>query len=600
MRVSLFWRSGLLFLALLLAVLITVDVYVTRVLRRQTQEAEFDRLAVIAQIANANLPSVNDPQSLAVWLSKMASSGARISVIAGDGRVLADSVNDAETSQNQSDRAEFQQAMAQGEGRALRANPETDRDLLYLALRHRGVAAAPSALPSQNGSAFVVRVSLPVGAGGTPVAFAQLRFWPISLLLLLVTGSGVLLFSRGVSTRIRRLEEFSHRVARGDFRPLEMKSGGDELDDLARAVDETAARLAEIDSSAHRRAQPFAAILGSMIEGVAVISPQERVVFSNRAFSQILSLNAIPVEGRPLVEVVRQSDLLAVTKKVLAGHEQVSSEIVVGTVRPRSFSVTAVPVRATGSSGAILVLHDISELRRLERVRQDFVANVSHEFRTPLTAIQGFAETLLGGALEDPANRQHFVEIIRNHAARLARLTEDLLKLSRIEAGKLDLEFRPVSVYQLVQSCVETARFKAERKDLNVGSPPRGTAKCPGRFERPPGGTAESTRQCPPVHSSGRPPGSICCARGRQGQHNGVRHRHWNPASRAGANFRTLLSSRCGTFPRGGRHRPGPFDRPAHHGRPRRSPIGGQRSGGGVALPFQYPGRLIRIFPSIH
>jgi two-component system phosphate regulon sensor histidine kinase PhoR len=466
-RVSLFWRSGLLFLALLLAVLLTVDIYVTRVLRRQALDAEFDRLAAIAQITDANLPSVDDPQLLATWLSKMSSSGARIAVIAGDGRVLADSVNDPETSQNQSDRAEFQQAMAQGEGRALRRSPDTNRDLLYLALRHRG-AAAPSALPTLNGSAFVVRVSLPVGAGEIPIAAAPLRFWLVALLLLLVTGSGVLLFSRGVSTRIRRLEDFSHRVARGDFRPLEMKSGGDELDDLARAVDETAARQAETIRVLTEERDRSTAILGSMIEGVAVISPQERVVFSNRAFSQILSLNTVPAEGRPLVEVVRQSDLLAVTKKVLAEHEQVSSEIVVGTVRPRSFSVTAVPVRATGSSGAILVLHDISELRRLERVRQDFVANVSHEFRTPLTAIQGFAETLLGGALDDPANREHFVEIIRNHAARLARLTEDLLKLSRIEAGKLDLEFRPVSVYQLVQSCVETARFKAERKDLIV------------------------------------------------------------------------------------------------------------------------------------
>jgi len=93
-----------------------------------------------------------------------------------------------------------------------------------------------------------------------------------------------------------------------------------------------------------------------------------------------------------------------VIKKALNHHEQVSSEIVVGTVRPRSFAVTAAPVGAEGSTGAVLVLHDISELRRLERVRQDFVANVSHEFRTPLTAIQGFAETLLGGGLEDAGN----------------------------------------------------------------------------------------------------------------------------------------------------------------------------------------------------
>lgn len=294
----------------------------------------------------------------------------------------------------------------------------------------------------------------------------RLRFWPVSLLLLLVVSGGALLVSRGVSNRIHRLEEFSHRVARGDFRPLEMESGGDELDDLARAFNETAGKLAESIRLLTDERDRSAAIWSSMVEGVAVISPQERIVFSNRAFSQILGLDDIRIEGRPLVEVVRQSDLLTVIKKVLREHEQVSSEIVVGTVRMRSFAVTAAPVLTTGTSAAVLVLHDISELRRLERVRQDFVANVSHEFRTPLTAIQGFAETLLGGALNDPEHRERFVQIIRDHAARLARLTEDLLKLSRIEAGKLDLEFRPVSVYRLVQSCVETVRFNADRKEL--------------------------------------------------------------------------------------------------------------------------------------
>jgi two-component system phosphate regulon sensor histidine kinase PhoR len=150
----------------------------------------------------------------------------------------------------------------------------------------------------------------------------------------------------------------------------------------------------------------------------------------------------------------------------------------VGTVRRRNFSVTAAPVRAAGANGAVLVLHDITELRRLERVRRDFVANVSHEFKTPLTAIQGFAETLLNGALDDRANRKRFVEIIREHARRLARLTDDLLKLSRIEAGRLELEIRPVPVEALVNGCVETARLKAEAKGIEIhvetqkGSPP--------------------------------------------------------------------------------------------------------------------------------
>ena len=226
------------------------------------------------------------------------------------------------------------------------------------------------------------------------------------------------------------------------------------------------------------------AILGSMIEGVAVISEGERILFSNRAFSRILGLqDASEIEGRALLEVARQSDLLAAMKMALGGQEQVTSEIVVGTVRPRSFAVTAAPVQAASHKGAVLVLHEITELRRLERVRQDFVANVSHEFRTPLTAIQGFAETLLGGALEDPINRRRFVEIIREHAMRLARLTEDLLKLSRIEAGQLKLEFRPVSVAQLIDSCMETAQLKAVPKQLSLAV-------------QLPGGIAARSRRC--------------------------------------------------------------------------------------------------------
>jgi two-component system phosphate regulon sensor histidine kinase PhoR len=294
------------------------------------------------------------------------------------------------------------------------------------------------------------------------------RLWSVALAVALLAGGATVWSAWGLSRRIRRLEEFSHRVAAGDFLPFETRSHGDELDDLARAFNATAARLAETIRMLSDERNREATILGSMIEGVAVISARERVLYSNRAFSQILGLEGQAVEDRPLIEMVRHTGLLAVIKEALRAEKQESSEIVVGTVRPRSFAVTATPLRAGGASGAVLVLHEITELRRLERVRQDFVANVSHEFRTPLTAIQGFAETLLSGALEDPANRRRFVEIIRDHATRLARLTEDLLELSRIEAGELKLEFQPVSVQQLVDSCVETASLKARAKELTL------------------------------------------------------------------------------------------------------------------------------------
>src|ERR1700739_2624204 len=151
-------------------------------------------------------------------------------------------------------------------------------------------------------------------------------------------------------------------------------------------------------------------------------------------------MSAPPLAGSGLVEWVRQTELIEAVRKVLAGEPRVESEIVTGTLRQHYFAATVASVRTTGTDGAVLVLHDITDLRKLERVRRDFVANVSHEFRTPLTAIQGFAEPLLAGAIDDPQNRRRFVEIIREHSMRLARLTEDLLKLSRIEAGQLQLD----------------------------------------------------------------------------------------------------------------------------------------------------------------
>lgn len=254
-------------------------------------------------------------------------------------------------------------------------------------------------------------------------------------------------------------------------------------------MNETATRLAQTIRSLTDEHSRTAAILESMAEGVAVVGVDERVVFSNAAFAQIIGWNKdtgasgapapgqsffahAPGQGRMLVELVRQSELLGLVKRALNERQRVESEVTVGTVRPRTFAVTAAPVRGGEASGepigAVLVLHDISELRRLERVRQDFVANVSHEFKTPLTAIRGFAETLLGGALDDADHRKRFVEIIQEHAERLTRLTDDLLRLSKIEAGQMELETNAVNPGDLVEQCVETARFSSQRKHLTI------------------------------------------------------------------------------------------------------------------------------------
>jgi two-component system, OmpR family, phosphate regulon sensor histidine kinase PhoR len=472
-RAKLFWKLGLTYLALLLGVLFAVDLYSARVLRRDYVRSVDDKLSSLLNIAVAQAPPVDDPAQLRSWTASMAKSGARVTVLNAGGAVLADSAQISNATSDRSHGPEIQQALATGQGSSVRYSPTLNRQLVFRAIRYQPAASAP----------VVIRLALPLVQIDFPLAELRERLLAASIVILIVGAIVSFVFSRALAGRVDELKDFSRRVAAGDFRPLRFKGPRDELADLASALNETAGQLDTTIRSLSGERNRSSAILRSMVEGVAVIDAQERLVFCNGAFAEILNIKAEKSEGRPVIEVLRNSDLLGLIREVLRGGEGLQIEIVMGFVQQRSFSVTAAPVnpldagtfgkRYPGNptetakpSGAVVVLHDVSELRRLERVRQDFVANVSHEFKTPLTAIQGFAETLLAGALEDPKNNRRFLEIIREHSARLARLTDDLLKLARMEAGKLEVQFFPVNIPELVEACAETTLLKATRKQI--------------------------------------------------------------------------------------------------------------------------------------
>ena len=466
MRLNLFWKLGFAFFALLIAVLLPVDFYAERALRRNYERAGFEQLASIARIALAIPPEPSalppspseDSPALREWVAKMAASGVRVTVIASDGKVLGDSQSNIQTMENHADRPEIRDAFAKGDGQSSRHSVSVDKNLLYYAVRY-SVSGGPP---------VVFRFALPQQAVDQELWEFRRRLWLASLVMLFVTGIASLLISQSFSGRVERLEKFSLRVAEGDFRPIEADRTGDGLEALAVSLNATAARLDRTIRTLTEERNLSSAILGSMVEGVAVVNSSERLLFANTGFAEILGLDVPPQSGSALVEVVRQTELLEAVRAVVKGEPRVETEIVTGTLRQHFFAATVASVRAADTLGAVIVLHDITELRKLERVRRDFVANVSHEFKTPLTAIQGFAETLLGGAIDDPQNRLRFLEIILEHSRRLARLTDDLLKLSKMDADKLELEIRRLSVAQFVESCIETTQRTAAEKDLRV------------------------------------------------------------------------------------------------------------------------------------
>jgi two-component system phosphate regulon sensor histidine kinase PhoR len=471
-RRNLFAKLGLTFLALLLSALLAVDYFAERALRRDYERSAYSQLTAIAGIAEARasaLPPLpptrpEDVARLNEWVAQMAASKSRVTIIGSNGQVFAESQSDPQTMENHANRPEVREALANGSGHAIRHSVTVNRDSLYYAIRHDMASGPP----------VILRFALPIDTVDEVLQSFRQSLWLSSFVILLIAGVAALQISRVFTDRVERLKDFSRRVAAGDFTAIPADSSGDALDALGASMNRTAAQLDDTIRTLTEERNLSTAILGSMVEGVAVVNGSERMLFANQGFAGILNLKFPPKSGSALVEIVRQTELIEAVRHVLHGESRVEAEIVTGTLRQRSFAATVASVRAGDTLGAVVVLHDITELRRLERVRRDFVANVSHEFRTPLTAIQGFAETLLAGAIDDAQNRVRFLEIILEHARRLARLTEDLLRLSQMDSDQLELQIDEVSVSQIVDSCLATAQHRALENGLKltVQTPP--------------------------------------------------------------------------------------------------------------------------------
>ena len=460
MKNRLFWKIGFLHLLMLLLVLAAVDAYVVRALQREFIDATYSQLDSMMRLALA-IPPPSDDSKLGEWTARFGQSRVRVTLVADNGKVLADSAEDPGKMENHLSRPEIREALISDSGRAVRRSPTLKYDFVYLAKR----------FPSNSGRQLIVRLSLPLERLEKAQFAFRAQLWGVSLLILTIAGGTSLLFFRTISRRIDRLKEFSGRVADGDFRPLPLDDNNDELSDLSGTLSQTALKLDRTIWTLTEERNQSAAVLASMEEGVAVIGADQRVIYCNGAFCHDAGVSNSACAGRPVAELIRHSDLLTMIQKALISGETIRGDVVVGSIRTKSFAATAAPIYSDGvTTGAVMVLHDITEIRRLERARRDFIANISHEFKTPLTAIQGFAETLLGGALNDTKNRRRFLEIIREHALRLGRLTEDLLKLAQIEAGQMQRETKPVAIAEIIEPCMEVSKIKAEQKSLTIES----------------------------------------------------------------------------------------------------------------------------------
>jgi two-component system, OmpR family, phosphate regulon sensor histidine kinase PhoR len=279
-----------------------------------------------------------------------------------------------------------------------------------------------------------------------------------SLLALLVA----FFISHSLSRRVRKLKQ----VAEGILdRPHEDSS--DDLGSLETSIAGVAKELRRLLDRLRFESARREAILSSMAEGVLAVDPDLRVTFCNTAFLKAIGFRGGSFEGLSLLELVRDTGLHQLLREVLGTGESQQLRFKLSAAYGRTFEVQATSLAMPTGRGAIAILHDITDLERLEQVRKDFVANVSHELRTPLAGVIGYAETLLDGALDDEANRRKFVEIIRTNAVRLNSIAADLLVLSDLESGT-DPEPDMISVQGVLDAAVVTVQAEARERDVKL------------------------------------------------------------------------------------------------------------------------------------
>jgi two-component system phosphate regulon sensor histidine kinase PhoR len=263
---------------------------------------------------------------------------------------------------------------------------------------------------------------------------------------------------------LRALIGVAGKIGEGNSGQRIFTDGQDEIGELIAAFnrmsDQLDARIARLEEDR----QQLRTILSGMVEGVVALDANQRILYANERATQLLGLPWQAPVGRRLWEVVRQRPLLEVVQRALDNSEPQHEELSWNGPNMRSLTVHAARLPGLPPRGAVLVLHDTTELRRLERLRQEFVANVSHELKTPLSIIKACVETLLDGAVDDPQHRRPFLEQLDSQSNRLHALILDLLSLARIESGEELFEFQPLPVCEVVQACMERHRPRAEAK----------------------------------------------------------------------------------------------------------------------------------------
>ena len=462
MKLGVSTKLFLVSLGLIAAAVLVADVYLTNALDRQlTGRIRDDLLVRAALVAEKAASTPAAPDDHATWdvladaLGRLAQ--ARVTLIGREGRVLGDSEVPAAALgalEDHAARPEVSAALAEGRGSSVRYSTTVKRRMMYVAVPFE-----------REQTVFgIARVALPLTDVDRAIRELRKTIAVASLLALLVAIVLSAVAARLTSKSLRQLTDAARSMAGGNLATRTRVAGHDEIAALGRALDRLAESLSETLPALQSERDLLDAVLSGMQEGILVVGADGRIVLVNPSLREMLLLEA-DCTGKSVLQTVRNAALNTLLEQARQGPVP-AADIELAGLKPRYVLVNA--AQLTGVPGGVLaVFLDVTELRRLESVRRDFVANASHELRTPVAAVRAAAETLRS-ALNDRGAALRFTEIIERNSERLERLIADLLELSRIESSRFQFVLEPVDLADVVQYVTSLHRHRAEKKRITL------------------------------------------------------------------------------------------------------------------------------------
>lgn len=409
----------------------------------------------------ARLIDTSSEKEIEAGIKRLAEiSGSRITIIDSQGKLLVDSeVDISSITENHLNRPEIQEARVKGNGRSVRLSRTTNIDTMYLAILSRN--AEPGGY---------IRLARPLREVTGSISALNVSLITSILILSLISIVIAFVFAYRLARPINRMEEFTEKLREGKTAgSLYIKAGG-EMQHLANNINYLVEMLQNQISAANEEKSKVLSAFASMSEGVLVLDIEDRIEAYNRAFRNMIGSRYGEIRGKTLIEAFRSTDLQDFYERFIATGNPITKEVKLKEPSPRVLDITISAIKGLPRNDrkTMLVFHDVTRLKKLEKMRVDFVANVTHELKTPLTAILGFIETLQEGAIEDKQTAQKFLDVIGRQATRLNRLIDDLLEISNIELGEMKFYFEGVSVADSIATALSMVEHKAREKGVDV------------------------------------------------------------------------------------------------------------------------------------